>query len=114
MGKMKSKSTKSLIGRPVDLGALIDYQGKSVVSREILRKDTGTITVFAFAEGQGLSEHSAPFDAFVQILDGEAEVRISGRPHKVSMGESIIMPANRPHSLQAVKRFKMLLTMIRK
>ena len=84
-----------------------------MVSREIIRKDTGTVTVFAFDEGQGLSEHTAPFDAMVTILDGEGEITISGNPFRVKEGETIIMPANQPHALQAVKRFKMLLTLVR-
>jgi quercetin dioxygenase-like cupin family protein len=84
-----------------------------VVSREIVRKDTGTVTLFAFDQGQGLSEHTAPFDALVYILDGEAKITISGNPVQVKAGEMIIMPANEPHALQAVQRFKMLLVMIR-
>ena len=92
---------------------LAAYQDGSVVSREIIRKGTGTVTVFAFDEGQGLSEHTAPFDAMVSILDGEAEITIAGKPFRVKEGESIIMPANKPHALKAVKRFKMLLTLVR-
>jgi quercetin dioxygenase-like cupin family protein len=84
-----------------------------VVSRTLLDKKTGTITVFAFAEGEGLSEHTAPFDAFVQIIDGAAEIVIDGVKHAVHEGEMIIMPANKPHSLRAARRFKMLLVMIR-
>jgi quercetin dioxygenase-like cupin family protein len=84
-----------------------------VVSREIVRKDTGTVTLFAFDQGQGLSEHTAPFDALVYILDGEAKITISGNPVQVKAGELIIMPANEPHALQAVQKFKMLLVMIR-
>jgi quercetin dioxygenase-like cupin family protein len=92
---------------------LIAYQPGSVVSREILRKKTGTVTLFAFDAGQGLSEHTAPFDALVHILDGEAEISIGGQPHRVAAGKLIIMPANVPHALQAVQRFKMMLVMIR-
>lgn len=95
------------------LAGLVAYQDGSVVSREIVQKPTGTMTVFAFDKGEGLSEHSAPFDAAVYILDGEAEVRIDGQPHVVKEGEMIIMPANRPHALKALARFKMLLVMIR-
>jgi quercetin dioxygenase-like cupin family protein len=84
-----------------------------VVSKEIVRKDTGTVTLFAFDQGQGLSEHTAPFDALVYILDGEAKITISGNPVQVKAGELIIMPANEPHALQAVQKFKMLLVMIR-
>jgi len=92
---------------------LVDYQKGSVVSRTILEKETGTVTMFAFDQGQGLSEHTAPYDALVYILDGEADITISGRTHQLSVGEMIIMPANEPHALKAVKRFKMELTMIR-
>lgn len=92
---------------------LVDYQKGSVVSRTILEKETGTVTLFAFDQGQGLSEHTAPYDALVYILDGEADITISGRTHQLSVGEMIIMPANEPHALKAVKRFKMGLTMIR-
>jgi quercetin dioxygenase-like cupin family protein len=84
-----------------------------VVSRTIIEKKTGTVTLFAFDKGQGLSEHTAPFDAMVEILDGEAEITISGKPHSVKAGEFIIMPAGKPHSLRAVKKFKMALVMIR-
>ena len=97
----------------LNLEEMINYQDGSVVSREILKLPTGTLTVFAFDAGQGLSEHTAPFDATVYILDGEAEVKISGQPQIVSKGEMIIMPAGQPHSLKANKKFKMLLIMIR-
>lgn len=92
---------------------LVGYQDGSIVSREIIGKKTGTVTVFAFDEGQGLSEHTAPFDALVHILDGEVEISISRKPYRLKKGEMIIMPAKEPHSLTAVKRFKMLLIMIR-
>lgn len=92
---------------------LVDYQKGSVVSRTILEKETGTVTLFAFDQGQGLSEHTAPYDALVYILDGEADITISGRTHQLSVGEMITMPANEPHALKAVNRFKMELTMIR-
>ena len=92
---------------------LVEYQDGSVVSREIHKKKTGTVTVFAFDAGQGLSEHTVPFDAMVHILDGEAEITIAGTPRQVSAGELIIMPSGKPHSLKAVKRFKMMLIMIR-
>ena len=92
---------------------LVNYQEKSVVSQTLIEKKTGTVTLFAFDEGQGLSEHTAPFDAMVSLLDGEAEITISGNAHKVKCGEMIIMPANEPHALRAVKRFKMMLTMIK-
>ena len=102
-----------LKGQVVEVTDLIDYQDGSIVSREIIKQDTGTLTLFAFGEGQGLSEHTAPFDATVYILDGKAEVNISGKKHNVEKGQMIIMPAMQPHSLQAVKKFKMLLTMIK-
>ncbi len=95
------------------LAELVDYQPGAVVSREIVTKSTGTVTLFAFDEGQGLSEHTAPFDALVYLLDGEAEIVISGKRHRLKQGEMIIMPANEPHALKALKRFKMLLIMIR-
>ncbi|GAG02802.1 unnamed protein product [marine sediment metagenome] len=99
--------------KAVKVCELIDYQEGSVVSRTILETETGTVTIFAFAEGQGLSEHTAPFDALVHLIDGEAEVTISGQLLHVREGEIIIMPANKPHALKAVTKFKMLLTMLR-
>lgn len=92
---------------------LLDYQKNAVVSREIIRKETGTVTLFAFDTGQGLSEHSAPFDAVVQILDGKMEITISGKSYPVKTNEFIIMPANDPHALTALSPVKMLLTMIK-
>lgn len=97
----------------MDLAELVGYQKDTVVSKTIIDKKTGTVTLFAFDQGQGLSEHTAPFDAMVQVLDGEVEIRISGNPHRVKAGQIIIMPANEPHALKAVAPFKMLLTMIR-
>ncbi|MDR2966609.1 MAG: cupin domain-containing protein [Methanobacteriaceae archaeon] len=102
-----------LKGKAINISGLAEYHAESVVSREIIRKEVGTVTIFAFDKGQGLSEHSAPFDAMVQIVDGEAEITISGNPNIVKKGELIIMPANEPHALTAVKPFKMILTMIR-
>jgi quercetin dioxygenase-like cupin family protein len=92
---------------------LVNYQDGAVVSREILKKPTGNVTLFAFDEGQGLSEHTAPFDALAQVVEGEAEISIAGQPHRVLGGEMILMPAGQPHALKAVQRFKMILTMIR-
>ena len=92
---------------------LVAYQEGSVVSKTLIKKDTGTVTLFAFDEGQGLSEHTAPFDALVYVLDGKAEVTIDGRPITVGEGEMLIMPANRPHALSAKERFKMMLVMIK-
>jgi len=103
---------ESIAGRVINSAGFAAYQEGSVVSRTIIDKKTGTVTFFAFGEGQGLSEHTAPFDAMVQVIDGEAEILISGRPFRVKAGELIIMPANQPHALNAVKRFKMILTMI--
>lgn len=98
---------------PATLVDMINYQQGAVVSKTIIEKNTGTVTLFAFDSGQGLSEHTAPFDALVQVLDGEVEIRISGKPFHLKQGEIIIMPANEPHALKAVSNFKMLLTMIR-
>ena len=92
---------------------MVNYQEKSVVSKTLIEKKTGTVTLFAFDQGQGLSEHTAPFDALVYILGGEAEITISGKPFNLKQGEMIIMPANEPHALNAVNRFKMMLTLIR-
>jgi quercetin dioxygenase-like cupin family protein len=102
-----------LKGKAIEINSLAEYQEESVLSREIIRKEVGTVTIFAFDKGQGLSEHSAPYDAMVQIVDGEAEITISGNVNIVKKGELIIMPANEPHALAAVKPFKMILTMIR-
>jgi len=93
--------------------ALVAYQSGSIVSREILKQPSGRVSVFAFDAGEGLSEHTSPFDALVQVLEGEVEVMISGRPHRVKTSELILMPANQPHALKAITRFKMLLTMLR-
>jgi quercetin dioxygenase-like cupin family protein len=92
---------------------LAAYQEGSVVSRQITKAEAGNVTLFAFDAGQELSEHTAPFDALVQFLDGEAEVRISGVSYSLAAGDAIIMPANEPHALLALKKFKMLLTMVR-
>ena len=92
---------------------LINYQDGSIVSREIVKKPTGNVTAFAFDEGQGLSEHTAPFDALVQTLEGEAEISISGKSYHLKSGELILIPAQQPHAVKALKRFKMILTMIR-
>ena len=92
---------------------LVNYQEGAVVSRTLVSRPTGTVTLFAFDEGQGLSEHTAPFDALVHLLEGEAEIVVSGKPLPTKTGEAVLMPANQPHSLKALTRFKMLLTMIR-
>ena len=105
---------KRLSGGEVAKAAeLVNYQDGSAVSRQIVKKSTGNVTIFAFDEGQGLSEHTAPFDALVHVLEGEAEITIAGQPHCLHCGEMILMPAKQPHALKALKRFKMILTMIR-
>ncbi len=105
-----SEAPKSEILKIADLAA---YQEDAVVSRQITKVQGGNVTLFAFDQGQELSEHTAPFDALVHILDGEAQIEISGKPFKLKTGEAIIMPAGQPHAVQALKRFKMLLTMIK-
>jgi len=97
----------------LSLAGMIDYQKDAVVSKTVIKKDTGTVTLFAFDEGQGLSEHTAPFDALVYIPEGEVEIRIAGKHHNLKQGEMIIMPANESHSLKALSKFKMLLVMIK-
>lgn len=106
-------NNKSIIAKVIKLADLIDYQESSIVSRTIIDRNTGTITLFAFDGGQSLSEHTAPFGVLVHILDGEAEIVISGETFHVKKDEIIIMPANEPHALKAIKKFKMLLVMIR-
>lgn len=109
----KGNGPEGLVAGVNRLVDLIAYQKGSVVSRTVIDKKTGTVTLFSFDKGQGLSEHTAPFDALVCVLDGEAEISISGKPLHLKEGEMTIMPANEPHALKAVKRFKMLLVMIR-
>ena len=92
---------------------LIDYQEDSIVSKIITNSEKGSVTVFAFDKNQGLSEHTAPFDAILQTLEGEVEVMISGKKYQLKTGEMIIMPANKPHSVKAIEKFKMILTMIK-
>ena len=101
------------IAEVVRLIDLVNYQEGSVVSRTLVNRATGTVTLFAFDEGQGLSEHTAAFDAVAHLLEGEAEITVSGKPLRTTAGEAILMPANQPHSLKALTRFKMLLKMIR-
>jgi len=108
-----SEENDSLRGTALTMTDLIGYQEGSVVSRTLIDKKIGTVTVFAFGAGQGLSEHTVPYDALVQILDGDAEITIAGTVHKLAAGRMIIMPAGKPHSVKAVRRFKMLLVMIR-
>jgi len=103
----------NIIEEAGSLVSLVDYQDGSVVSKEVIKKEKGTVTLFAFDKGQGLSEHTAPFDALVYIMDGLAEIYIAGKAHLLETGQAIIMPANKPHSLKAIERFKMLLVMIK-
>ncbi len=109
----ESNSGDRLVAQANNLAGLVNYQEGSVVSRTIIDKKTGTLTLFAFSEGQGLSEHTAPFDAFVYIIEGTAEITISGKTLTLQEGEMVIMPADEPHALKAAKRFKMMLAMIR-
>lgn len=114
MGEQESKSSRP--GWTAEVGGLADmvqYQKGSIVSRALISKKTGTVTLFAFDKDQALSEHTAPYDALVHILDGAAEVTISGKPFSLRQGEAILMPANEPHVLKATKSFKMILTMIK-
>ncbi len=108
-----SNQNETLIGQALTINELAAYQSGSVVSRTLIDKKIGTLTLFAFDQGQGLSEHAAPYDAFVQVLDGSAAITIAGKVQQVDAGQMIIMPANVPHSLRAEKPFKMLLVMIR-
>jgi quercetin dioxygenase-like cupin family protein len=109
----ETAKTDALKSKALILSSIASYQPGSIVSREVITKPTGTVTVFAFDTGQGLSKHTAPFDALVYILDGEAEIKISRRSYRLKAGEFIILPAQEPHALQAVKAFKMMLVMIR-
>ena len=104
---------ENLIGEVLNFAGLADYQAGSIVSKEIIKKGTGAVTLFAFDEGQGLSEHTAPFDALVYVLEGKVEIIISGKAFNLTAGEMIIMPANDPHALKALKPFKMALVMIK-
>jgi quercetin dioxygenase-like cupin family protein len=97
----------------LNVNNMVDYQTGAVVSRQLTKAEAGNVTMFAFDAGQELSEHAAPFDALVHVLDGEAEIKISGKPFTLKAGEAIIMPANEPHAVKAIQKFKMLLTMIR-
>jgi quercetin dioxygenase-like cupin family protein len=109
----KPARMERLVAAPANLAELVAYQEGAVVSRTLIDKKTGTVTLFAFDEGQRLSEHTAPFDATVHVLDGAAEIVVSGKPFRLQAGEIVILPANEPHALSAVKKFKMLLIMIR-
>ncbi|MEW6075178.1 MAG: cupin domain-containing protein [Candidatus Omnitrophota bacterium] len=110
----RNNKGKKLLGKIIDPSELIGYQAGAVVSRTIISKDAGTVTVFAFDKGQGLSEHIAPFDALVYVLDGQARMYIRGKAFLVRAGQMLILPANKPHSLKAPQRFKMMLVMVKK
>jgi quercetin dioxygenase-like cupin family protein len=109
----KQQETEELMARSFLLAEMIDYQESSIVSRTIVTKDTGTVTLFAFDEGEGLSEHTAPFDALVYVIEGTTEITISGKPMTLKQGEMVIMPAHKPHAVRASGRFKMMLVMIK-
>lgn len=109
----KEQTLEALRGKPFRLDELVQYQKDGVISRTLLNTDHGTLTVFSFDKGQALSEHSAPFDALVQILEGEVEICLGGEPHRLRKGETLIMPADIPHALKAKTPFKMILTMLR-
>jgi len=114
MSSQQSQSKREMpAGEVVRLTDLVNYQEGAVVSRTLVNRGTGTVTLFAFDEGQGLSEHTAPFDALAHLLEGNAEIVVSGKPLPTKAGEAVLMPAHQPHSLKARSKFKMLLTMIR-
>jgi len=97
----------------MDFCSIIEYSANGIISKRVLQKSNGNVSLFSFDQDQKLSEHTAPFDALIQVIEGEAEIVIDGKPYAVSAGQSIIMPAGRPHAVNAVTRFKMLLTMIK-
>jgi len=109
----KQRTDDELLAKAASLAGLVEYQEGAVVSRTLVKKESGTVTLFAFDEGQGLSEHTAPFDALVYAIDGKVKMTIDGKPFELSAGEATIMPANKSHALQAIGRFKMMLVMIR-
>ena len=109
----KNNTDASLMAKAANIAALVDYQSGAFVSRTIIERNTGTVTLFAFDRGQGLSEHTAPYDALVHVIDGEAVITIDGQSLNLKNGEVTIMPANRPHALRADVRFKMMLVMIK-
>ena len=112
-GEKGQQAREELLGKVLRLKDLVAYQDGTVASRMIVFRDAGNITLFSFDAGEGLSEHTAPFDAVVTVLDGECEVWVAGETHRLAEGETIIFPADKPHALSAVTRFKMMLTMIR-
>lgn len=113
MGTKKAKVSGGGPAHVLDPKVAIPYQAGTVVSKEVVRKKTGTATLFAFDRGQGLSEHTAPFDALAHVIDGAAEITIAGKPYRVGKGQMLLMPAGKPHALTAIQRFKMMLIMIR-
>ena len=113
MGTEKVGKPKIPGGQVLDLAGLVEYSGGAVVSRTLIENDAGTVTVFAFDAGQGLSEHTAPFDALVQVVDGKGDFIIGGELCQLGTGQIVLMPANIPHAVRATARFKMLLTMLR-
>ncbi|HXZ23196.1 MAG TPA: cupin domain-containing protein [Methanomassiliicoccales archaeon] len=110
---VQKKERMDILGKKLVLKDLLSYQDSAIVSRTLIDKKAGTVTLFAFDEGQGLSEHAAPYDAMVEVLDGEVEISIDRAPHQLRAGDMIVMPANHPHAVRALTPFKMLLTMIR-
>jgi quercetin dioxygenase-like cupin family protein len=113
MERQETSTDAALTASVRRLAGLVDYQTGSVVSRTLLKRSAGTVTLFAFDAAEGLSEHTAPFDALVALLEGRADITISGKPFQLGEGEAIIMPAGQPHSLSAAEPFKMLLIMVR-
>lgn len=111
--KMSSTGSEIAGAQALPLSGLVNYQEGSVVSRVILKRDKGNVTLFAFDEGQGLSEHTSPFDALVQVVEGDAEVTVASKPIAVKPGQIVLLPAEKPHAVKAITRFKMALTMIR-
>lgn len=105
--------TSAIQGQKRELADLVGYQDDAIVSKTLIKGETGSVTVFAFDRGQELSEHTVPFDALVYVFDGEAEIRISGATHRVQAGEVIVMPSNQPHAVKALRRFKMMLSMVK-
>lgn len=114
--KKTTDNPSSAAEAEINIESILDsvkYQPETIVSREVIHQKNGTVTIFAFDQGQGLSEHTAPFDALVQVLEGTVEIRIDGKPHKLKAGQMMIMPEDHPHALTALTRFKMLLVMIK-
>jgi quercetin dioxygenase-like cupin family protein len=113
MPEMASRKGSFVPAHKQELASLVEYQGGSVVSRALISRRAGTVTLFAFDEGEGLSEHTAPYEALAQVVEGKALVTVAGVPNEMEAGDAVLLPAGRPHSLQARTRFKMLLTMVR-